>query len=108
MTRSYTLALAAAVDVDLGDQGTRSRSCWPCRCRSRSRSVPVPAPQRASMAKVIIGGQTLCLLLTLLLTPVAYSLFDHLGHARLWVRMRDAVAALRARLHPARNDGARA
>ncbi len=49
---------------------------------------------RASMAKVIIGGQALCLLLSLLLTPVAYSLFDDLGRARLFSRTRNAILGL--------------
>jgi hydrophobic/amphiphilic exporter-1 (mainly G- bacteria), HAE1 family len=51
------------------------------------------AASRASMAYVIIGGQTLCLLLTLLVTPVAYSLFDDAGR---WMRTVGVGARLNA------------
>ena len=51
------------------------------------------AEERRAVAVVVIGGQALCLLLTLVVTPVTYSLLDDIG---AWVRRRASAK------HPAK------
>jgi hypothetical protein len=55
-----------------------------------------------AIAVVVIGGQTLCLLITLLITPIAFSLFDDMEN---WFRSFRKVPATRLKLvEPAYDD----
>ena len=102
-------------------------SCGLAACRTRLRPIlmttasilagliptaiglGIGGAQRSAIAVTIIGGQSLCLLLTLLLVPVAYVKADALEqtvpHRRATAWLKKLTAATLGRLRPRTANG---
>ncbi len=62
------------------------------------------AASNRAIGVLVVGGQSLCLLLTLLAVPVFYSLFEDAKESRLVRAIRAWIHAAGARLRPARGE----
>jgi hydrophobic/amphiphilic exporter-1 (mainly G- bacteria), HAE1 family len=73
-----------------------------------SLGIGIGGTGRAAIAVTIIGGQSLCLLLTLLLVPVAYVKFDELERVLIGERTKAWLGRISAatvrRFRPAAVD----
>ena len=60
------------------------------------------AATNRSIGILVVGGQSLCLLLTLLAVPVFYSLFDDVGESASWSRVGERFAGIGGAFRPIR------
>jgi HAE1 family hydrophobic/amphiphilic exporter-1 len=70
-------------------------------------SSGVGSATNRSIGVLVVGGQSLCLLLTLLTVPVFYSIFEDLQGVRLWSRVRIPWSPVTGPRRSVDNPGAR-